>query len=543
MRKAIGKYDNHNLHAETASTTESIPVIIGISLKPGDEILMADFLEHLYAWQKHSAVLLAGAGFESVLLSFGGWQVTEAYDREPLLPGKIYIAPEHRFISVKEGLIRVLDVEKTNGLNGPVDILFNAIAEEQSAGRVALILSSSDHDGSNGFGRLHNSGGLTLAHTRIENHELKDQAHITGSIAALAEYLDSVLTKKVPFYSNVVHDQPWLRLFSSTIAQAGEAIMITDAQNDEHIIYVNDNFSYLTGYMKHEVMGRSPGDFLFGQIENEDEHPQQALPQDLGDGMQKQMLTRSKSIRWISQKVIPSFDLADNCTHFIYLMTDVTESRKRDQATLMTVYAEKEKLRQEISAELHDNVNQILVTAQVTLGMAKNSVTEEGREWIQRSNEYINMAVEEIRRLSHDIAPQVFDTDTFCLAVRDLVNGINADKRFQLRFHFDQQLSTVKPDNELLLNLYRIIQEQLKNILSYSEASKVSLSLNVSNNSRLRLRISDNGRGFDMNSVRSGMGMMNMRRRAEFFDGKFELVAAPGKGCTIVAELPLEGSR
>lgn len=542
MRKAIRKYDSDSLHTTTVQSTESVPVIIGISLKPGDEILMADFLEHLYAWQKHSAVLLAGAGFESVLLSFGGWQVTEAYDREPLLPGKIYIAPEHRFISVKEGMIRVLDVGKTNGLSGPVDMLFNAIAEQQSAGRVALILSSVDHDGSNGFERLYDNGGVTLAHTRIENRELKQQAHITGSIAALAEYLDAVLTKKVPFYSNVVHDQPWFRLFSSTIAQAGEAIMITDAQN-EHIIYINDHFSQLTGYMKHEVMGRSPGDFLFGQVEHEDESPEQVLPQDLGEGIQKQLLTRSKNIRWISQKVLPSFDLADNCTHFIYLMTDVTESRKRDQATLMTVYAEKEKLRQEISAELHDNVNQILVTAQVTLGMAKNSVTEEGREWIQRSNEYINMAVEEIRRLSHDIAPQVFDTDTFCLAVRDLVNGINADKRFQLRFHFDQQLSTVKPDNELLLNLYRIIQEQLKNILSYSEASKVSVSLNVSNNSRLRLRINDNGRGFDMNSVRGGMGITNMRRRAEFFDGKFELAAAPGKGCSVVVELPVVSSR
>ncbi|WP_336517793.1 chemotaxis protein CheB [Pollutibacter soli] len=539
MRKAIRKYDNDSLDTETVTSTESIPVIIGISLKPGDEILMADFLEHLYAWQKHAAVILAGAGFESVLLSFGGWQITEAFDREPLLPGKIYTAPEQHFISVNEGMIRVMNVKKSNGLHGPVDTLFNAIAEQQSAGRVALILSSADHDGSNGFGKLYDNGGVTLAHTRIQNHEMKEQAHITGSVAALAEYLDSVLTKKVPFYANVVHDQPWLRLFSTTLAQAGESIMITDALNDEQIIYINDQFTHLTGYMKHEVMGRSPNDFLFDQVENEDSSPQQVHARDRNDGMQKQMLTRAKTIRWISQKIIPSFDLADNLTHFIYLITDITESRKRDEAMLMTVYAEKEKLRQEISAELHDNVNQILVTAQVTLGMAKNATMEEGREWIQRSNEYINMAVEEIRRLSHDIAPQVFDTDTFCLAVRDLVNGVNADKRFQLRFHFDPQLSSVKPDNELLLNLYRIIQEQLKNIVSYSEASKVSLSLNVSHGARLRLKISDNGLGFDMSSVRSGMGMMNMRRRTEFFDGKFELVAAPGKGCTIVAELPL----
>src|SRR5688572_3446232 len=209
MRKAIRKYENVDLQTETEPITESIPVIIGISLKPGDEILMADFLEHLYAWQKHSAVVLAGAGFESVLLSFGGWQITEAYDREPLFPGRIYIAPEQHFISLEDGLLRVLEVKKTNGLNGPVDILFNAIAAEQSAARVALILSSADHDGSNGFVNLCENGGVTLAHTRIENHELKVQAHITGSVAAMAEYLDAVLTKKVPFYSNVIHDQPW----------------------------------------------------------------------------------------------------------------------------------------------------------------------------------------------------------------------------------------------------------------------------------------------------------------------------------------------
>ena len=82
------------------------------------------------------------------------------------------------------------------------------------------------------------------------------------------------------------------------------------------------------------------------------------------------------------------------------------------------------------------------------------------------------------------------------------------------------------------LNLYRILQEQLRNISKYAKASKIMLSLKLINK-KLIMSISDNGVGFEPDKVRAGIGMANMKRRIELLGGNFYLESAPGKGCCV----------
>lgn len=502
--------------------------------------LLLDFLHHLKGIKTHSAVIITGIADTPVFRNNIGWLLTEAHDHQQLKHSHVYFAPSGYTISVFNGKI-ILNAETDP--DGRADLLFKSLASEKNAERVAVILSSDAEDGINGISALAKSGGAVLVHDRMDsaliNENFTRLAGLMGTTVSMADYLIRLMQRK---YTDqkipAAAEQPWLRLFSTVIAQADEAIMIVEAVNEEAIVYVNDAFTLLTGYSKPELMFRSPSQFLYVQADAEN-GIEMVLPQDLADGIEKKILHKEGREIWISQKMIPYLDVTDNCTHLIYMIRDATESRRRDQALTMAVYAGNEKLRQELSAELHDNVNQILVTTQVTLGMAKNANAGEIPELIKRGNDYINMAIDEIRRLSHDIAPQVFDTDTFFLALRDLANGMNADKRFQLRFHFDPELARLKPENETLINLYRIVQEQMKNILSYSEAARISLSLGVSHGHYIRLRIADNGRGFDPHQERRGMGLTNMRRRAEFLYGSFNLITAPGKGCVIVVEVPV----
>lgn len=91
---------------------------------------------------------------------------------------------------------------------------------------------------------------------------------------------------------------------------------------------------------------------------------------------------------------------------------------------------------------------------------------------------------------------------------------------------------------DLQLNLYRILQEQLSNIVKYAKATKIQVELRL-HDDLIRMQIIDNGVGFDKDKVRKGIGFINMQRRAESFLGTFSFETSPGKGCAVVVELPV----
>ena len=83
------------------------------------------------------------------------------------------------------------------------------------------------------------------------------------------------------------------------------------------------------------------------------------------------------------------------------------------------------------------------------------------------------------------------------------------------------------------------MQEQMKNIVKYAEAKKIEIAVTRSNGS-ISLRIFDNGKGFDVKTVKNGIGLSNIKKRAESLSGKFLLNSASGKGCEIIVEIPVD---
>ena len=86
--------------------------------------------------------------------------------------------------------------------------------------------------------------------------------------------------------------------------------------------------------------------------------------------------------------------------------------------------------------------------------------------------------------------------------------------------------------------LFRIIQEQIKNIIKYAEASVILIRL-ITNENQAMLVISDNGKGFDLLKTKRGLGLNNIMNRPELFNGKAEIRTAPGRGCTIIVTIPI----
>src|SRR5262249_45385032 len=80
--------------------------------------------------------------------------------------------------------------------------------------------------------------------------------------------------------------------------------------------------------------------------------------------------------------------------------------------------------------------------------------------------------------------------------------------------------------------IYRIVQEQLTNILKYADASKINITIKE-HGKKVMLIISDNGKGFDPATKRRGIGFNNIINRADVFNGKVDIDSSPGNGCIV----------
>jgi signal transduction histidine kinase len=94
---------------------------------------------------------------------------------------------------------------------------------------------------------------------------------------------------------------------------------------------------------------------------------------------------------------------------------------------------------------------------------------------------------------------------------------------------------------------FRLVQEALTNVLRHAEASKVSVSVAAAGR-ELRVRIEDNGRGFDPRRPRSadrtgGFGLLGMQERVELVGGRWEVESTPGVGTVVSAVLPIRDER
>jgi PAS domain S-box-containing protein len=223
---------------------------------------------------------------------------------------------------------------------------------------------------------------------------------------------------------------------------------------------------------------------------------------------------------------------------FFVTISDITEKEKLDKKITKAIIKTQEDERQKLGAELHDNIGQLLASTQLFLSMGIKAEHNEKEKYLAEAKKYLTIAITETRDISHRIYPGFLDELSLPEAINNLLYGINPDGSLQISFEYDSRLLTEFICPDIKLNIYRILQEQLKNIQKYSKATEVGIELRIINN-LIHLKITDNGVGFDVNKIKPGIGLLNMRKRAELFSGILLIDAAPNKGCSITIEIPL----
>lgn len=219
----------------------------------------------------------------------------------------------------------------------------------------------------------------------------------------------------------------------------------------------------------------------------------------------------------------------NDVTEKIFLEEELAKQRiiKQQQITGAVLDAQEQE-RKGIGEELHDNINQILATAKLFL---TTSLQKPDMQLICKSRDYISMAMEEIRKLSSILITPAFMEAGLKGPIEDLVENILEATKMDITTEINIPYETIL-DEDMKVTIYRIIQEQLNNILKHAEATTVSIAINASP-AKIVLSIHDNGKGFDTHLNRKGIGISNIRRRAEVFNGKVAIESSPGKGCLL----------
>jgi len=184
---------------------------------------------------------------------------------------------------------------------------------------------------------------------------------------------------------------------------------------------------------------------------------------------------------------------------------------------------------------LHDNVNQILTSARLYLNLARTE-PEQREKFITLSEEILARAMNEVRKLSHTLIPPTLSGETLVEALHHLFEASERTGLFEVQLdvqYFDEEVLSPK----LKLSLYRIVQEQLSNIIRHAGARKVQVTLRQLE-SNLLLEVRDDGSGFDKAMRALGVGMKNMETRAALHNGQFIVESAPGAGCLLQVLFP-----
>ena len=196
--------------------------------------------------------------------------------------------------------------------------------------------------------------------------------------------------------------------------------------------------------------------------------------------------------------------------------------------------------RRRFARELHDGINQLMVSVKfrVELGLNKlRKQDETAEEDLAKGIDVLNQAIQEVRRISHDLRPSLLDDLGLTSALKSLLDEYEERTGIAVETELDFPKERLPEDIEI--TLYRVVQEALCNVEKHSGADEVRLKTWVQGG-YIWTTLKDNGEGFAVSaSSDGGIGLRNMHDRIELLSGEFMLNSERGQGTELKVKLPL----
>ncbi|MET0637739.1 MAG: sensor histidine kinase [Chitinophagaceae bacterium] len=192
-----------------------------------------------------------------------------------------------------------------------------------------------------------------------------------------------------------------------------------------------------------------------------------------------------------------------------------------------------------ISDEIHDSVGQSLSLANVQLSaLEESNVFNKGL--IRDAKTNINQSLAELRSMAHSLNGERVKTVNLSELIRDEAARFNRNGLYQVSVTQEGDTQSIPEGHRLML--FRLIQEGMQNIVKHAKASAIDITVKQTKNN-CSIRLVDNGQGFTadaQSNQKTGMGLINMKKRTELMGGDFQIKSEPGIGTDLSITISYE---
>jgi PAS domain S-box-containing protein len=207
--------------------------------------------------------------------------------------------------------------------------------------------------------------------------------------------------------------------------------------------------------------------------------------------------------------------------------------------------AAQEDERRRIAREIHDGLGQMLTAVKFNVEILEDmpGLGESEKKRFNEIKGLLDNVMTEARDISYNLMPSVLEDFGLSPALQLFCETFA--NRLKVKVSYQAHGINGRFDGALEVNLYRIAQEALTNVVKHAEATSIDVQL-LGNEQGVRMSIEDDGKGFSPSTSRApsaegGMGILSIRERAVAFGGTLTIESAPGKGTTVLVEIPKKG--
>jgi two-component system, NarL family, sensor kinase len=196
--------------------------------------------------------------------------------------------------------------------------------------------------------------------------------------------------------------------------------------------------------------------------------------------------------------------------------------------------------RSRLAKDLHDGLGGLLSGVKFSLSNMKDNliVTPDNMAVFDRSLDMLDTSIKELRRVAHNMMPEMLTKFGLDEALKEYCNTINATNLLSVKYQSIGMDTRIEKSSEIII--YRIIQELLNNILKHAEATEAMIQL-IKEDGRFSIIAEDNGKGFDiaLQKNNKGAGLTSIQSRVDYLKGQLDIHSEPGKGTLVTIEFNL----
>ncbi len=254
--------------------------------------------------------------------------------------------------------------------------------------------------------------------------------------------------------------------------------------------------------------------------------------------------------RWVETHMVPLRDAEEKIISLLSVTRDITERKKAEEqiksynVQLKQLAANLQNIREEerlrIGREIHDELGQWLTVLKMEISGLKKIKGDESKvnESIAEMLKQVDVCIQSSRRISTELRPTLIDDLGLIAALEWQAEEFG--KRTHIKAAFKTNVNKLELPPDFTIAIFRIFQESLTNVARHAQATSVTSKLFI-NNGNLVLKIADNGRGFDTETIGSKrtLGLIGMKERTLLMNGTYHIKSSSNTGTDITVTIPM----